>query len=97
MDRFGLKREVTAFIVDKARELSMDRVVLFGSRARGDFVEKSDIDLAVSGTQLHSFKFALEENCPTLLSFDFVNLSDDIDDSLRDCISAEGVILYEQI
>lgn len=97
MDQYGLKSDVTAFIVEKARELSLDRVVLFGSRARGDFSAKSDIDLAVSGDELRSFKAALEEGCPTLLSFDFVNLLDDIDDSLRNRIAAEGVVLYEQV
>lgn len=97
MNRYGLKRDVTALIAEKAQKLSLNKVVLFGSRVRGDFSAKSDIDLAISGATIHSFEASFEEDCPTLLSFDFVNLMDDIDGSLRNGIDAEGVVLYEQI
>lgn len=47
MDAYGLREEVTAFIIEKARECGIAKVVLFGSRACGRFAEKSDIDLAI--------------------------------------------------
>ena len=36
-------------IIKLARKYQIEKVILFGSRARGDNREKSDIDLAVSG------------------------------------------------
>lgn len=95
MDSFGLKEEVTAFIIDKARELEMTKVVLFGSRARGSFDAKSDIDLAIEGSALSAYEELLEEVCPTLLMFDFVDLSSSISDDLRTRISEEGLVLHE--
>ncbi len=95
MNAYGLKDDVIAYIVDKAKECGLSKVILFGSRATGRFSEKSDIDLAISGNSLGDFKYSLEEECPTLLSFDFISLDQDISKDLRDRIAGEGVVLYE--
>lgn len=94
MNEFGLKEEVLEFITRTAGASSVEKVVLFGSRATQSFNEKSDIDLAISGQGFHSFAAALEDECPTLLSFDFVNLNQDISNELETRISSEGVVLY---
>lgn len=94
MGRFGLRDEVVSFIVDAAQAHGIEQLVLFGSRATGRFSEKSDIDLALSGGRVHDFEGALEEGCPTLLSFDFIDLSEAIAPELRERICAEGVSLY---
>ena len=55
-----------------ARDADASRLVLFGSRARGDDRERSDIDLAVFGldaAQAGRLRLALEE-LPTLLEFE---------------------------
>lgn len=95
MNAYGLKDEIPAFIIDKAKELNMRKVVLFGSRANGRFSEKSDIDLAISGDFANEFKSVVEDECPTLLEFDFIDMSRDISSELRDRIEEEGIILYE--
>ena len=95
MGRFGLRDEVVSFIVDAARTHGIDELVLFGSRATGSFSNKSDIDLAFSGGHIRDFEAALEEECPTLLSFDFIDLADDIAPALRERIREEGVSLYD--
>lgn len=94
MNAFGLKDDVLAFIIDSAKECGMSEVILFGSRAKGSFTQKSDIDLAASGECFHDFAEALDERCPTLLSFDLVNLSNPISDGLSKRISEEGVRIY---
>ena len=43
----GIKESLIEEIRDLARRYSIDKVILFGSRARGDFRRTSDIDLAV--------------------------------------------------
>ena len=83
--------------MEAARAHGIEQLVLFGSRAAGRFSEKSDIDLALSGGRIHDFEGALEEGCPTLLSFDFIDLSDTIAPELRERICKEGVSLYGEI
>lgn len=38
---------------------------------------------------------ALEDRCPTLLSFDCIDFRDEISDSVKKSIEQEGVILYD--
>ncbi len=93
----GLKTEVIEEIADCAREHGLDSVVLFGSRARGDYQPKSDVDLAVSGGDQTRFALDVEERVPTLLKFDFVNLDGPVQQELRDSIAREGVTIYEKV
>lgn len=95
MNAFGLNDEVVDFIIDKAKEFGLTKVVLFGSRATGRFSEKSDIDLAIVGGSLDDFVYSMDEECPTLLDFDFIDMGQEISDGLRDRIAGEGVVLYE--
>ena len=95
MNAYGLKDEVIAFVINKAKECGLSKVIMFGSRATGRFSEKSDIDLAISGGSLDDFRYAVEEECPTLLGFDFIILDHDMSNRLRERIAAEGVVLYE--
>jgi uncharacterized protein len=93
-----------ALIEDLARRLgrhpAVERVWLFGSRARGDNFERSDIDLAIEApgidrgewTKLH---LDLEEDADTLLLIDFV-LIDDLPKSFRHRVHREGRLLYER-
>lgn len=72
-----------------------EKIILFGSRARGDNRERSDIDIAVFGmTDSNQLYFAGElEQLPTLLSFDIVFVDDSTDKKLLKNISKDGVIL----
>ena len=78
------------------RDLAVERVVIFGSRARGDNHERSDIDLAVFGLSpdlAGRFRQALED-LPTLLSFDLVCVDEHTSPALLENINREGVTLY---
>lgn len=93
----GIKPAVEDAVRSCARRHGLRSVVLFGSRARGDHREKSDIDLALAGGDQVGFVLDVEEQAPTLLSFDFVNLDGCVRRELRDIISREGVVLYEEV
>lgn len=83
-------------LADLARKNGTQRLVLFGSRARGDHHERSDIDLAVFGldsTKAGQLRLALED-LPTLLSFDLVCVDKNTSPALLENINREGVILY---
>ncbi len=41
----GIKEQVIQEIIQLAKENQVEKVILFGERARGDFKERSDIDL----------------------------------------------------
>ena len=78
-----------------ARRHGAARLVLFGSRARGDNGPGSDIDLAVYGMppkERGAFWVEAEE-LPTLLKFDILHMDIVEDAALRANIEQEGVDL----
>ena len=79
-----------------AAQYGARRLVLFGSRARGDARERSDIDLAVYGMpekNRGAFWMAAEE-LPTLLRFDIVHILPGMDPKFLHNIEKDGVTLY---
>ena len=84
-------------IITQAKKYQIQKVILFGSRARGDNKEKSDIDLAVTGGNVTEFRLAVDDEVRTLLMFDVVNLDELVQKPLLQSIEHEGVILYEKI
>ena len=97
MRETGIKPIVIEEICDIARKYNVQKVILFGSRARGNFKEKSDIDLAVQGGDFIRFMLDVNEETSTLLKFDIVNLDEEIQNELRESIKKEGKIVYEEI
>ena len=96
-EKTGIKQIVIEEIIDLAQKYRVKKVILFGSRARGDFKERSDIDLAVQGGDYNGFALAVEEETSTLLRYDVVILDGAVQEALRDVISREGVVIYEEI
>ena len=93
----GISRQVLEEMVCLAKKYDIGRLILFGSRARGDYYRTSDIDLAVSGGNIPRFSFSVDEDTSTLLMFDFVNLDRAVQKELREAIEQEGILLYEKI
>lgn len=80
-----------------AHHQGITKVVLFGSRARGEAHERSDIDLGIYGCRdLNEFIYELEEKAPTLLQFDITNMDEIEDLFFIDQVKKDGVILYEK-
>ncbi len=76
----------------------VERIVLFGSRARNDAEERSDIDIAIDADADQRLWFQIEdilEEADTLLSFDLTRLNE-ASDNLRRRIETEGTVLYER-
>lgn len=95
--KYDLEKRVEEDIIKLAKKNNIKKVILFGSRARCDNSERSDIDLAVSGGSSLDFYFDLEEEAWTLLMFDVVDLDKGISDELKTEIDRDGVLLYEEI
>ena len=97
MEGTGINPVVIQEIRDLAQKHGINQVILFGSRARGDYKRVSDIDLAVSGGDFVRFALDVDEETSTLLMYDFVNLNGTVQEELRDSIQKEGKVLYEKI
>lgn len=85
-------------IIEMARKYHVRKLVLFGSRARGTNLPKSDIDLAVYGcSQFAELKDDLDENLWSLLKLDIINMDENyVSQTLVSEIERDGVILYEE-
>lgn len=94
---YGIKEQVLEEIKQLAKQYGIQQVILFGSRARGDYWERSDIDLAVKGGKVELFSIAVDEETSTLLKYDIVNLDGSVQRELLESIDKEGIIIYEKI
>lgn len=74
-------------------------VILFGSRAKGNFKKGSDIDLAVTGENLdyhliNTLNFELNENTVMPYKFDIININTIKNKDLLDHINRVGKVIY---
>lgn len=86
-------RDIRTFAEDNA----VKKVVLFGSRARGDNGERSDIDIAVYGGDFDSFYWDVKEKTHSLLMFDIVQMDAAVAGKLNNEIERDGVVIYEKV
>lgn len=94
---FGIRDIVINEICALAEKHDIKKVIIFGSRARGDYRNTSDIDLAVIGGNAVRFALDVDENTTTLLGFDIVDLDRPVQTELLDAINKEGIVLYEKV
>ena len=85
-------RELSSF----AKESSVIKIILFGSRARGTNTERIDIDIAVYGGDFDNFNSDVKEKIHSLLMFDIVQADGSISDELKQEIEKDGVVIYEK-
>ena len=93
----GLKPGLLKDIQSVAQKHNVEKVVLFGSRARGDYKERSDIDIAFQGGDANGFILEVDEEIQTLLKFDIVDLNRPVQEELLQSIENEGIVIYEKI
>ena len=88
--------ELYTKIANLAARYGAQRLVLYDSRARGDFHARSDVDLAVYGMpEKQRGSFSVEaEDLPTLLKLDIVHISENMEPAFLQNIEKDGVTLY---
>lgn len=74
----------------------IEKVILFGSRAKGTHNKNSDYDIAVIGKNYVDFNLALTYETNLLSTFDIHNYSK-ISDSFRKEIDKTGMVIYEKV
>jgi len=77
-----------------------EKIVIFGSRAGGDFDKTSDIDIAIfakswSSEDVNHIRDQLEEYVKTPLKFDVIDFYRLTKKSLKEKILRKGKIIYE--
>ena len=85
-------RELSGF----AQEYSVNKIILFGSRARGTNTERSDIDIAVYRVDFDGFYWDVKDKVHSLLMFDIVQADAAISNELQQEIEKDGVTIYEK-
>lgn len=98
----GLKGSDIEHIVKTIKSFSeIEKSVIFGSRAKGNYKLGSDVDIAICGegitfdilTALHS---ALEEESPMPYFFDIVDYTHSNHKELKEHIERVGIVIYEK-
>ena len=94
--KYNLPDRVLRELLFFAKKYSIEKIILFGSRARGMNTERSDIDIAVYGGDFDQFYWDVKEQTHSLLMFDIVQADESISDELRQEIKKDGVVIYEK-
>ena len=94
--RYDLPERVIRELFSFATKQSVRKIILFGSRARGNNTERSDVDIAVYGGDFDSFYWDIKENIHSLLMFDVINADASISEELKKEIKKDGVVIYEK-
>lgn len=93
----GLRGELLRQIVDViVRHSNPKKIIIYGSRASGDYKPTSDIDIAVEcddGKDL--IRNVIDDEIRTLLKLDIVDIGG-VNEEFRREIEEEGMVIYEK-
>ena len=101
-ERYGLPEETIAMIAAVfTRHPEVERVILYGSRAKGNYRSGSDIDLALQGgdgmTERVLYSIVRElDDLPVPYSFDVAIHSMIANEALLEHIRRRGTVVYEK-
>ena len=98
-NKFGIEEIIFAELINTFKNCdNLIQVKLFGSRARGDFKETSDIDLAVKFSKEDEKLKLIEEleNIRCILKFDVINIDTISNNLLIQNINKDGIIIYKK-
>jgi len=70
---YGLSEKELAVILEVLRDNGIQKAVLFGSRAKGDYKRGSDIDIAIKG-DVKKISYLLNEESCLPYFFDIVDI-----------------------
>jgi len=101
MTEFGLDESLLRKIVSViAKRLSVERAVIYGSRARGNFKNYSDIDIAISAPSMPGAEFSQLafdiDSLPIIFKMDIVHLEPLKNAPLKEKILRDGKTIFER-
>jgi len=98
----GLQEKDLAYIINAISQFDViQKAVVFGSRAKGNYQQGSDVDIAVCGkdisfstiARLHSM---LEEESPMPYLFDVVDYNHLTHKEMQEHIDRVGIVIFER-
>ena len=97
----GLSDQDIQIISNTGRQFpDIESIVLFGSRAMGNFKKGSDVDLALIGKidhpTLNQFKSILENECPVPYFFDIIDYASVENKDMKTHIDQFGKVIYQK-
>jgi len=101
MDRKIIKQPLKQFIKKIVKTIDPDRIILYGSFARGDASTWSDIDVAVIGSKKLNEVEKISDSIKSNFSFDIRSYKKDQFDNISPLsiyseIKREGIIIYSK-
>ncbi len=96
MNQIFLPLKLNTEISEFAEKADVQKIVLFGSRARETATERSDVDIAVWGGNFDEFYWNIKDNSDSLLMFDIIDMNQKVSDELKKEIERDGVTIYEK-
>lgn len=97
-DEFGLSQSVMTALENVLRSYSVEikQVIIYGSRARGDYKPGSDIDLAIDAPKMSAKTFVKLWNelddLPIIYSLDVIHLQEIANPNLKAEIAHQGKV-----
>lgn len=96
-----LDRDLKYILEELCKHNEIEKVILFGSRAIGNFKKASDIDLAVLGVNvtrktISSLNDSLNNEYPIPYFFDIISYNDINNEQLKKHIDELGKLIYNR-
>lgn len=101
MNRFGISDDIFNELVSSFKnDVLLQKAYVFGSRARGNYTDRSDLDIAVLGNNISSRQLNLLkdrlDNLNTVINFDIIDANKIKKKVMLDNILKEGVLIYDR-
>ena len=100
---FGISKNDIEYITEAIKKHpEVEKAVVFGSRAMGNFKNGSDVDIALFGDKVNfsviaQIKDELQEESPMPYLFDIVDFTHSKSNGLKDHINQFGITLFCRI
>jgi|ERR1039458_3614947 predicted nucleotidyltransferase len=102
INKFGLREKDMDFMLRIFESIpTIEKVILYGSRATGTYERGSDVDIAISGQKISEddiskINLLLEENKSNLLSYTAIHYETIKAVKLKEQIDKYGKVIYQK-
>jgi len=100
-NKLGLKESDLAYIIKIFSQFdTIDKAIIFGSRAKGNYSNGSDVDIAIKGTIdfriVAKVSYLLNQESLMPYKFDILNYTKTQHSDLKEHIDRVGVLIYDR-
>ena len=96
--KYGLKEQLFNEIVETIKSLGfVKKLVIYGSRARGDYKYNSDIDLAIDVDSYEELRkvYQVIDNVKMIYTFNLIDLNTISNEKFKANIEKDGIVLFD--